>query len=79
MQSGRFAQKVLAAIRAQCEDLALYRYMMRKLCSAAVMQFKTLAAHMDRYVANAERAARWLQARCRLRLRDILLGIVDAG
>ena len=47
VQSGRFAQKVLAAIRAQCEDLALYRYMMRKLCSAAVMQLKTLAAHSE--------------------------------
>ena len=48
-------------------------------CFLLICGVKTLAAHMDRYVANAERAARWLQARCRLRLRDILLGIVDAG
>ena len=43
----RFAPKVLAAMQAQKEDLALYRYLMRRLCSPALGNLKTLAEHTE--------------------------------
>lgn len=46
-ENGGFAQKVLAAMAAQKEDLALYRYLQRKLRPSAATALKTLAEHTE--------------------------------